>query len=166
MHKDARSLFVMPEDGIAPVVKAIEGAQHSLDIKMFLFTDSRLVGAVIAAHRRGVKTRVMLNPARRSGESENTETHRALADAGVEVRDSFDERRELAIEVLDDHIIKRLEHTFHHDWDHSHRLDLSDQGIIEEMEKHGRQDFGSLALEPEEKNAHPDDRKPNHKRER
>jgi phosphatidylserine/phosphatidylglycerophosphate/cardiolipin synthase-like enzyme len=79
---------------------------------------------------------------------------------------SFDERRELAIEVSDGHIIKRLEHTFHHDWDHSHRLDLSDQGIIEEMEKHGRQYFGSLALEPEQKLTHPDDHKTNHKQER
>ncbi|MGH9840815.1 MAG: phospholipase D-like domain-containing protein [Blastocatellia bacterium] len=348
MHKDARTLFVMPEDGIAPVVNAVEGAQSSLDIKMFLFSESRLINAVIAAHRRGVKTRVMLNPARRSGQSENAETHRSLAAAGVEVKDthpsyqvthekslvvdrrlaliqslnwvaknftetrdyavlttdpqevsevsdcfnadwdradfdggmnarliwcpgngrakiahfidearhslflqneryqdltiiehlvrarrrgvhihllslpphslkekkvfegvnglrlmddvgvkihklkrlhlhgkmlladgkraivgsinlapgSFDERRELAIQVSDDHIIKRLEHTFDHDWDHSHRLDLSDQGIIEEMEKHGRQDFGSLALEPEEKTIHPDDHKSGHKRER
>jgi len=79
---------------------------------------------------------------------------------------SFDERRKLAIEVSDNYIIKRLEHTFHHDWDHSHRLDLSDQGIIEEMEKHGRQDFGSLALESETETTHQDDHKPGHKRER
>lgn len=348
MHKEARTLFVMPEDGIAPVVNAVEGAQSSLDIKMFLFTEPRLVNAVIAAHQRGVKTRVMLNPARRSGESENAETHRALTDSGVEVKNthpgypvthekslvvdrrlalikslnwaaknftktrdyalltadpqevnevsdcfnadweradfdggmnarliwcpgngrakiarfideakhdlflqneryqdltiiehlvrarrrgvrihllslpphslkekkvfegvnglrlmhdvgikihklkglhlhgkmlladgkraivgsinlapgSFDERRELAIEVSDDHIIKRLEHTFLRDWDHSHRINLSDQGIIEEMENHGRRDYSSLALEPEVKTTRPDDRKPNRKRER
>jgi phosphatidylserine/phosphatidylglycerophosphate/cardiolipin synthase-like enzyme len=64
---------------------------------------------------------------------------------------SFDERRELAIEVLDDHILKRLEHTFVQDWDHSHRMNLSDQGIVKEMEKHSRRDLGSLALEPETK---------------
>src|SRR5215475_752278 len=331
MSKEARTLFVMPEDGIAPVADAIERAQSSLDIKMFLFTEPRLVNAVIAAHLRGVKTRVMLNPARRSGESENAETQRMLTAAGVEVKNthpgyqvtheksliadrrlalikslnwatknftktrdyalltadpqevgevsdcfnadweladfdggmnarliwcpgngrariahfidkakhylflqneryqdltiiehlvrakrrgvrihllslpphslkekkvfegvnglrlmrdvgvkihklkelhlhgkmlladgeraivgsmnlapgSFDERRELAIEVSDDHIIKRLEHTFMRDWDHFHRMDLSDQEIVKEMEKHGRHDLGSLALEPE-----------------
>lgn len=331
MSKEARTLYVMPEDGIAPIANAVEHAQSSLDIKMFLFTEPRLVNAVIAAHLRGVKTRVMLNPSRRSGESENTETKKRLTDAGVEVKNthpgyqvthekslivdrrlalikslnwasknftrtrdyalqtadarevyeisdcfnadwdrtefepgmdtpliwcpgngrakiarfideakhylylqneryqdltiiehlvrakrrgvrihllslaphslkekkvfeginglrlmsdvgvkihklkglrlhgkmlladgeraivgsinlapgSFDERRELAIEVSDDHIVKRLEHIFHRDWDHSQKINLSDQGIIEEMENHGRQDYGSLALEPE-----------------
>ncbi len=88
MGKEARTLFVMPEDGIEPVANAIERAQSSLDIKMFLFTEPRLVNAVIAAHLRGVKTRVMLNPARRSGESENAETQRMLTDAGVEVKNT------------------------------------------------------------------------------
>ena len=337
MRNEARTLFVMPEDGIAPIVNAVERAQSSLDIKMFLFTEPRLVDAVIAARLRGVKTRVMLNPARRSGEAENAETQRMLADAGVEVKNthpdyqvtheksmivdgrsalikslnwasrnftktrdyalmtadlrevnevsdcfnadweradfdgganarliwcpgngrariarfideardylflqneryqdltiiehlvrakrrgvrvhllslpphslkekkvfegvnglrlmsdvgvkihklkglhlhgkmlladgkraivgsinlapgSFDERRELAIEVSDDHIVKRLDRTFRQDWDHSRRIDLSDQGIIKEMESHGRQDYGSLALEPEIKKTDP-----------
>src|SRR5262245_26123798 len=339
MNKWARKLLVMPEDGIASVVNAIEEAQSSLDIKMFLFTEPRLIEAVIATHQRGVKARVMLNPARRSGESENAGTYRLLTAAGIEVKDthpaypvthekslvidrrlaliktlnwasknftktrdyavmttdpqevqevsdcfnadwdhldfdtetntrliwcpgngrakiarfideakheiylqneryqdltiiehlvrarrrgvhirllslpphslkekkvfegvnglrlmndvaikihklkrlhlhgkmlladgkraivgsmnlapgSFDERRELAIEVTDDHIVERLERTFRQDWDDSHRMDLSDQGIIEEMEKHGRHDLGSLALGPEIKTSHEND---------
>src|SRR5262245_44266081 len=88
MNKRARKLFVMPEDGIVLVVNAVEEAKSSLDIKMFLFTEPRLVEAVIAAHRRGVKARVMLNPVCRSGESENAETHRLLTAAGVEVKDT------------------------------------------------------------------------------
>ena len=345
MRKEARTLFVMPEDGIAPIVNAVERAQSSLDIKMFLFTEPRLVNAVIAAHLRGVKTRVMLNPARRTGASENAETQRRLTDAGVEVKNthpgyqvthekslvvdrrlalikslnwvsknftktrdyalmtadpqevnevsdcfnadwersdfdsgmnarliwcpgngrakiahfidqakhylylqneryqdltiiehlvrakrrgvrihllslpphslkdkkvfegvnglrlmrdvgvkihklkglrlhakmlladdkraivgsinlapgSFDDRRELAIEFSDDHIIKRLEHTFLRDWDHSHPINLSDQGIIKEMESHGRQDYGSLALEPEVKTTRQDELNQSHK---
>src|SRR5262245_63715472 len=79
---------------------------------------------------------------------------------------SFDERRELAIEVSDDHIVKRLEHTFLHDWDHSHRIDLSDQGIVKEMESHGRREYGSFALDPDAKTTGPDDRKPNNKKRR
>jgi cardiolipin synthase A/B len=319
-----RELIVMPDDGLGAVLRAIEGARRSLNIKMFLFSEPALVAAVIAAHRRGVKTRVMLNPARRSGESENVETQSALISAGVEVRDtnpafavtheksmvvdgrqafikslnwtaknfthtrdyavvtadppevaeveacfdadwdrtefngrsarliwcpgagreriarfideardylevqneryqdstiierlvrargrgvhvrlmsppphalkekkllegvnglrimhdvgikvhklhlhakmlladgqraivgsiniapgSFDERRELAIEVKDHHIVKRLHHTFAHDWDDSHHIDLSDEGIRVDLEKHGLEDGGSLAL--------------------
>ncbi|MCI0389166.1 MAG: phospholipase D-like domain-containing protein [Acidobacteria bacterium] len=318
----------MPDDGIGPVLSSIDTARHSLDIKMFLFTDVRLIEAVIAAHRRGVKIRVMLNPARRSGESENGETHKTLLSAGVDVKDthsdfavtheksvvldqrlayiktlnwahkhfthtrdyavitsdksevqevlecfntdwerkpfdgqnarliwcvgngrgriaqfideaedylyiqneryqdltiierlvrarergvrihlmalpphklkekkllegvngmrllsdigikihqleglhlhgkmlladgkraiigsinfapgSFDERRELAIQLSDHHIVKRLKHVFEKDWEHSHRLDLSDEGIKKDLEKHGLEDHGSLALD-------------------
>jgi phosphatidylserine/phosphatidylglycerophosphate/cardiolipin synthase-like enzyme len=55
---------------------------------MFLFTEPTLINAVIAAHKRKVKVRVMLNPARRSGQSENEEARQLLTDAGIEVRDS------------------------------------------------------------------------------
>ena len=88
MDDRARKLIVMPDDGLGPVLGAVESARRSLDIKMFLFSEVTLVAAVIAAHRRGVITRVMLNPARRSGEPENVETRRMLAAAGVEVRDT------------------------------------------------------------------------------
>ena len=69
-----RSLIVLPDDTGQPIVEAIAAARESLRIKMFLFSDPGLVAAVIAAHQRGVKVRVMLNPARRSGEGENQET--------------------------------------------------------------------------------------------
>ena len=325
---DVRELIVMPDDGLDSVLRAVETAQRSLDIKMFLFSELTLIAAVIAAHRRGVKTRVMLNPARRSGESENVETRRELVAAGVEVKDSnpefiitheksmvvdgrfgfvkslnwtqknfthtrdyavvttdetevaeilacfnadwerscfdgrngrliwcrgngreriarfidrakhdlylqneryqdltiierlvranqrgvrirlmslpphvvkerklvegvnglrimddigikvhslnglhlhakmlladgkraivgsiniapgsFDERRELSIEVSDSHIVKRLEHTFEKDWHNSERIDLSDEGIKTDLEEHGLKDGGSLALD-------------------
>ena len=81
-------LIVLPDDTGKPIVDAIDGAKKSLNIRMFLFTEPTLIDAVIAAHRRGVKVRVMLNPARRSGESENEEARKLMTDAGVEVRDS------------------------------------------------------------------------------
>lgn len=84
----SHQLIVLPDDTAKPFVDAIEAARQSLNIRMFLFTDSTLIDAVIAAHHRGVKVRVMLNPARRSGESENEEARKLLTDAGIEVRDS------------------------------------------------------------------------------
>jgi len=81
-------LIVLPDDTAKPILDAINSAAHSLNIRMFLFTDPALLDAVMAAHKRGVKVRVMLNPARRSGESENEEARKALTDAGIEVRDS------------------------------------------------------------------------------
>jgi len=84
----AHHLIVLPDDSAKPIVDAIAGARKSLNIRMFLFTDPTLLGAVVAARQRGVDVRVMLNPARRSGENENEASRKTLADAGIEVRDS------------------------------------------------------------------------------
>jgi cardiolipin synthase len=83
-----RSLIVLPDDSAKPIVDAINGASRTLRIKMFVFSDRRLLKAVIVAKRRGVKVRVMLNPARRSGEQDNEVTRKTLERAGIEVKDS------------------------------------------------------------------------------
>ncbi|MBV8629643.1 MAG: phospholipase [Silvibacterium sp.] len=84
----SRSVIVLPDDSARPIVDAIDNAKKSLRIKMFLFSDPTLLKAVIGAHRRGVDVRIMLNPARRSGEEENEGTRRQLSAAGIEVIDS------------------------------------------------------------------------------
>ena len=84
----SHSLIVLPDDTAKPILDALAAARRSLNIRMFLFTDPTLIDAVIAAHHRGVKVQVMLNPARRSGEEENKESRKTLAHAGIEVRDS------------------------------------------------------------------------------
>ena len=81
-------LIVLPDDTAKPLIDALAGAQHSVNIRMFLFTDPDMVEAAKAAQKRGVKVRVMLNPQRRDGSAENEETRKALSDNGVEVRDS------------------------------------------------------------------------------
>ena len=100
----SRTLIVLPDDSVQPILDAIDGATKSLRIKMFIFTDPSLLDAVIAAHRRGVNVRVMLNPKRRSGVSENDESRSKLEAAGIEVRDSnpvFDLTHEKSM-VVDD----------------------------------------------------------------
>jgi len=87
----SHTLIVLPDDTAKPILDAVNGAQRSLNIRMFLFTDPTLLKAVIAAKHRGVKVRVMLNPARRSGESENEKARHELTQAGIEVRDSSPE---------------------------------------------------------------------------
>jgi cardiolipin synthase len=81
-------LIVLPDDGAHAIIDPIQAARHSLNIRMFLFTDPTLLEAVIAARRRGVNVRVMLNPARRDGTSDNDFARDVLLAAGVSVRDS------------------------------------------------------------------------------
>jgi len=89
MFQDSvHSLIVQPDDGIAPILGTLEGAKHSLDIKMFQFTDPVLIEAVIAAHKRGVKVRVMLNPSRFTGEHDNDEAFELFKNAKVNVKET------------------------------------------------------------------------------
>ena len=83
-----RALIVLPDESSKPIVDAIHEAKHSLWVKMFVFSDPELLKAVIDAHARGVKVRVMLNAARRSGEDDNDHVRKALAHAGIDIKDS------------------------------------------------------------------------------
>ena len=47
---------------------------------------------------------------------------------------SFDSRRELAIEVRDEEIADRLRGVVHKDWENSRPLDLSDEGLLNDLE--------------------------------
>jgi phosphatidylserine/phosphatidylglycerophosphate/cardiolipin synthase-like enzyme len=124
----SRSLVVLPDDSAQPILDAIHKAAKSLRIKMFVFSDPTLLGAVIDAHRRGVKVRVMLNPARRSGEVENEESRKTLTQAGVEVIDSnpvFDLTHEKSM-VVDDRIafVKSL------NWETKNLTETRDYAVI------------------------------------
>src|SRR5260370_37746517 len=101
----SRYLVVLPDDSSRPILDAVNHAKTSVRVKMFLFSDPQLQHAVISAHRRGVKVRIMLNPARRSGETENADARKMLTDAGIQVIDSnpaFDVTHEKSM-VVDDH---------------------------------------------------------------
>ncbi|MGA8736125.1 MAG: phospholipase D-like domain-containing protein [Terriglobales bacterium] len=124
----SRSLVVLPDDSAQPILDAIRGATKSLRVKMFLFSDPALLNAVIDAHRRGVKVRVMLNPARRNGETENEESRKTLTQAGVEVIDSnpaFDLTHEKSM-VVDDRIafVKSL------NWETKNLTETRDYAVI------------------------------------
>jgi len=152
----SRILIVLPDDSGQPILDAINAATKSLRIKMFLFSDPALLAAVIAAHQRGVKVRVMLNPARRGGEPENEATRRKLEKAGVTVIDSnpafvvtheksmvvddetafvkslnwetknLTETRDYAVVTLHDDEVKEIIDCFEADW-HRKKFDVGDQ---------------------------------------
>ena len=61
---------------------------------------------------------------------------------------SFDSRRELAIQVKDEHIAGRISKTLQKDWANSDPLDLSDEGLLAELKKHDpnvQEDLGITA---------------------
>ena len=60
---------------------------------------------------------------------------------------SLDGRRELAIEVRDDRVVERLHRVARHDWEHSHPLDLSDEGLLADLEDRIKGSAEMLGLE-------------------
>jgi len=102
----SHSLIVLPDQTAKPILDAIRGAKKSLRVKMFVFSHPALLKAVVDAKKRGVHTRVMLNPARRDGEPENEITRKKLKAAGVDVLDTnpaFDVTHEKSM-VVDDRL--------------------------------------------------------------
>jgi phosphatidylserine/phosphatidylglycerophosphate/cardiolipin synthase-like enzyme len=60
---------------------------------------------------------------------------------------SFDSRRELAIEVHEDEVVDRLHDIVRHDWENSRPLDLSDEGLLADLEDHDMEGAQDLGLE-------------------
>ncbi len=60
---------------------------------------------------------------------------------------SFDSRRELAIEVRDEHVVDRIDKIARHDWANSTALDLSDEGLLKELEATDENAAEDLALQ-------------------
>ncbi|MEO9070390.1 MAG: phospholipase D-like domain-containing protein, partial [Ginsengibacter sp.] len=67
---------------------------------------------------------------------------------------SFDHRRELAIEVEDTLVIERLKKIAHYDWENSHPLDLSDHGLLDDLENISEVGIEKLVLNEKESKHH------------
>lgn len=122
------SLIVLPDDTAQPIIDAINSATKSLRVKMFIFSDPTLLKTVIGARQRGVKVRIMLNPSRRSGESENENTCKKLKAADIDVIDTspdFDVTHEKSM-VVDDTtaFVKSL------NWDTKNLTETRDYAVV------------------------------------
>jgi len=78
-------LIVQPDEGTEPVVELIDGATKSLRVKQFTLTDTKVMSALVRAHKRHVDVRIMLNPHRSSGDRANDESFKALKHSGLKV---------------------------------------------------------------------------------
>ena len=155
-----RSLIVLPDDTGQKIIDAINSANKTILIKMFLFSDEGLINAVVAAKNRGVYVRVMLNPARHNGQAENENTRSLLEAAGVDVRESnpaftvtheksmviddkmafikslnweaknFTETRDYAIITYHAHEIKEIIACFEADWERKSFGETEDLNLV------------------------------------
>jgi cardiolipin synthase len=81
--RQVQVLVTHPGEGIrAAALAAIGGAQHSIDIEMFVLSDRLVLDALATAARRGVRVRAVLDPT----QPQNAATTTELRAAGALVR--------------------------------------------------------------------------------
>lgn len=80
-------LFVEPEAGRQPIQIALDNAQKSIDMVMYLLLDQAIVDRLIAAKKRGIAVRVLLEP-NPFGGGDGRPLAEQLRQAGVQVKDS------------------------------------------------------------------------------
>jgi phosphatidylserine/phosphatidylglycerophosphate/cardiolipin synthase-like enzyme len=75
--------FSPPDDAAAAIVKAIDASEHEVLVQAYGFTHNAMAQALVRAHQRGVKVRVLLD---KKSESSNRYVIAVLTDADMEVR--------------------------------------------------------------------------------
>lgn len=78
-------LITQPDDGVDAVLALLASATRSLHVKQFTLDEHQILEALIHAHKKDVRVRVMLNQHRASGHRFNDESFEKLRGAGVKV---------------------------------------------------------------------------------
>lgn len=84
-------LIIQPDDGIAPVVKAIRKARKSLDVVIFRFDRGEVEKALAGAVERGVNVRALIAHTNKGGEKTLRKLELRLLEAGLTVSRSADD---------------------------------------------------------------------------
>ncbi|HET6148141.1 MAG TPA: phospholipase D-like domain-containing protein [Polyangia bacterium] len=79
------TLLVEPDDGPAPVLAFLRGAQRSLAVEVYLLTDDEAIQALVDLRRDGREVQVILEPHPFGADGANQPTFDRLAAAGVAV---------------------------------------------------------------------------------
>ncbi len=84
-------LIMQPEDGVAPIVEAIDRAKKTIDIVIFRFDLDAIEKALTAAVGRGVIVRALIAHTNRGGESKLRKLESRLLKAGVTLSRTADD---------------------------------------------------------------------------
>src|SRR5438552_333863 len=116
------------------ITSFIDRARHTLFLQNERYQDTVVIEHLVRANRRGVKVHVMTRPPHTLKQEKLIEGVDAIVGSINLAPGSLDDRRELAIEVRDEEVVERLYKVARHDWEHSHPLDLSDEGLLADLE--------------------------------
>jgi phosphatidylserine/phosphatidylglycerophosphate/cardiolipin synthase-like enzyme len=84
-------LIVQPDEGVAPIVKAIKGAKKTIDIVIFRFDRIEVEKALAQAVDRGVNVRALIAHTNKGGEKTLRKLELRLLEAGLTVSRTADD---------------------------------------------------------------------------
>ena len=84
-------LIIQPDDGVAPIVQAIDKARKTIDIVIFRFDRSDVERALHAAVERGVVVRALIAHTNKGGEKNLRKLELRLLEAGATVARTADD---------------------------------------------------------------------------
>ena len=85
------NLIIQPDAGLVPVIRAIRGARHRIDIAIFRVDREDIEKALAASIQRGVRVRVLVAHTNSGGESRLRKLEQRLLEAGVMVARTGDD---------------------------------------------------------------------------
>jgi phosphatidylserine/phosphatidylglycerophosphate/cardiolipin synthase-like enzyme len=116
-------IIVQPDDGLAPLLGAISGAQKALDVIIFRLDLKEIEKALEAAVARGVTVRALIAHTHKGPEGLRLHVRAMIRDGDTVFVGSqslraleLDARREVGLIVRDSAVVKRLQETFEEDW--------------------------------------------------
>src|SRR5688572_30920291 len=84
-------LITQPDEGVAPLIRAIARAKKSADIVIFRFDIKEIEEALTAAVKRGVVVRALIAHTNRGGESKLRKLESRLLEAGATLSRTADD---------------------------------------------------------------------------
>jgi phosphatidylserine/phosphatidylglycerophosphate/cardiolipin synthase-like enzyme len=138
-------LLIQPEDGVAPLVAAIDGARKNVDIIIFRFDRAEIEAALNAAASRGVQVTALITYANHGGEKSLRKLEMRLLAGGVTVSRTADDltRYHDKLLIVDRKTLFVLSYNFTHlDIDHSRGF-----GIVTRKPKLVREALALLAAD-------------------
>ncbi|WP_313952319.1 phospholipase D-like domain-containing protein [Accumulibacter sp.] len=86
MHQKI-SLIVQPGDSFFPMVRAIDHADHTINLTVFRMDDPIIQRALIEARQRDVRIRVLISSSARGWREQNHKLHKEATEAGIATRE-------------------------------------------------------------------------------
>lgn len=133
-------LLIQPDDGVAPLLSAIESATKSIDIVIFRFDRKEVEAALKAAAGRGVFVHALIAYTNRGGEKHLRQLEANFLEAGISVARTSDDlaRYHGKMMIIDASTLYVLSFNFTHmDIDHSRGFGLvtEDRELVQEAAK-------------------------------